>query len=64
MLRAHLNVASNYPVDANPTFRTWNAPTGMYQRLGRAIPMATDYSGSTFGVPQTYFDAWRQSQCS
>lgn len=68
MLQAHLNVAAQRPLDANPVFRTWNFPTTLgYNPIGgvpRATPVATSYVGNTFNVPQTYFDAYRQSSCS
>lgn len=67
MLQAHLNVAAQRPLDANPVFRTWNFPVNAYNPVGgvpRAAPMATSYAGNTFNVPQTYFDAYRQSSCS
>jgi hypothetical protein len=67
MLNAHLGAsAATYSVMANPVFRTWNSKVDMYQRPGPglAVPTATTYNGTTMGVPQTYFDAWRQTQCS
>jgi hypothetical protein len=66
MLQAHLGAsAATYAVNAEPVYRTWNfQPHNLIRGLGTAVPVATTVSGNTFGVPTTYFDAWRQTQCS
>lgn len=66
MLQAHLgSSAATYSVNANPVYRTFNyQPLNLIRGVGTAVPTATSISGNTFNVPQTYYDAWRQTQCS